>query len=69
MRFQVESENLSDGTRRVHYYYKCPLCGLKVGNESLELRRVNKGFAVKIVKHESIQELLRKPRSRSLVPH
>jgi len=27
MEYRVESEDLSDGTRRVAYYYKCPRCG------------------------------------------
>ncbi len=33
----IESEKLSNGVKRVLYYYKCPVCGYRVDVEQLKV--------------------------------
>ncbi len=49
MYFVIESEKLSDGTRRLVMYYRCPVCGYRVeveqvviksGKDSIVVRRL-----------------------------
>jgi len=55
MKYMMESENLSDGTRRVVYYYRCMHCGLKI--EDLHLRIIRNGNSIMLhsVKNKAVQ--------------
>ncbi len=33
----VESEKLSNGVKRITYYYKCPVCGYRVDVEQVSI--------------------------------
>ncbi len=37
MDFVVESEKLSNGVKRIVYYYKCPVCGYRVDVEQVNV--------------------------------
>lgn len=49
MQFNVESEHMSDGTRRVHYYYKCPMCNYRMSDATLTIRRDGPGVVIRVV--------------------
>ncbi len=46
MHLVAESEQLSDGSRRISYYYKCPSCGAKHLVEQLSIAFGSNGIVV-----------------------
>ncbi len=42
-----ESEKMSDGTRRITLYYKCPVCGYRVEIEQLVINVSNDNIRIK----------------------
>jgi len=62
MEYRVESESLSDGTRRVVYYYRCPRCGYKIYDAVMLFRRVDGELRVKVAEYKWSER-----RSRRLV--
>ncbi len=42
-----ESEKMSDGTRRVTFYYRCPVCGYRVEVEQAHISVDEKGIIIK----------------------
>ncbi|MCS7127836.1 MAG: hypothetical protein N3E36_00990 [Sulfolobales archaeon] len=46
MHLVAESEQLSDGSRRISYYYKCSSCGAKYLTEQLSIALGSNGIIV-----------------------
>ncbi len=47
MYFVIESEKLSDGTRRLVMYYRCPVCGYRVEVEQVVIKSGKDSIVVK----------------------
>ena len=52
MEYRMESESLSNGTRRVVYYYRCPRCGYKVYDAVMIFDRVDGEIRVKVAEYK-----------------
>ncbi len=54
--FIVESESLSDGTRRIKTYYRCVACGVKVDDELIVIRKNGDKLLVEIKEFRKLRE-------------
>ena len=61
MEYRVESESLSNGTRRVIYYYRCPRCGYKEYDAVLLFDKVDGELRVRVAEYRWPE----KPRRRT----
>ena len=51
MDLHVESERLSDGTRRIVYYYRCRRCGYRLQDLEILVRKNGKGLELRTVEY------------------
>jgi C4-type Zn-finger protein len=67
MEYRVESENLSNGTRRVVYYYRCPRCGYKMYDAVVVFGKVDGELRIKVAEYRWPEKRVREsvaPRGR-----
>ncbi|MEM1625701.1 MAG: hypothetical protein QXV69_00145 [Sulfolobaceae archaeon] len=49
MDFLVESESNDAYTRRIRYYYRCPICGTKINDTQIQILKQNEYITIKIL--------------------
>ncbi len=67
MEYRVESENLSNGTRRVVYYYRCPRCGYKEYDAVLLFDKVDGELRVRVAEYKWPERRMQRQRRTTSV--
>ena len=50
LEYMAETENMSDGIRKITYFYRCPRCGYRIDDEVLFLEHNANSLKIKVVK-------------------
>ncbi len=50
LEYMAETENTSDGLKRITYFYRCPRCGYRVDDEVLLLEHNANSLKIRVVK-------------------
>ena len=55
MELELQREELVDGTRRIVYAYRCPLCQHRIYDHVLEIKRYNGRLIVRRIEYKTLR--------------